>query len=232
MKEISYTAEYGPIENPKIETHPEGYFRVVLPSQDSSPEEILKEKQEWVHEQQNRLAEEIDSLDIDLDQMLERFVLWGEPLKLKEQRGQFNMNIEEDYIELVTPRGRDGLTYLKNQVKERLRERITRSANLISEEIGVDFNRVYIRNQKTKWASCSSKQNLSFNIRSAFLPPKHLNYLIAHEVAHLKHPHHRDSFWNELEEIVIDYQQSKEELDGFWILSNRNKIWQQITSQI
>lgn len=71
---------------------------------------------------------------------------------------------------------------------------------------GVKYNKVAIRNQKTKWGSCSQKGNLNFNYRIAFLPKEQMNYVIVHEVCHLIHFNHSKSFWSAVEKAIPNYK--------------------------
>ena len=64
------------------------------------------------------------------------------------------------------------------------------------------FGRLTWRNQKTRWGSCSSSGNISLNIRLLFLPPQVVDYVFAHELAHLDHPDHSPRFWNALEVML------------------------------
>lgn len=57
------------------------------------------------------------------------------------------------------------------------------------------YGRVAIRDQRTRWGSCSSKQNLNFNYRIIFLPPHLADYIIVHEVCHLLELNHGPQFW-------------------------------------
>ena len=230
-EEVTYRAEHQSIKNARIELQPEGYFKVILPSDADSAEDLLRENKDWVLRQHSRLQEQINNLDMDTGRMLKDFVLWGKPFALKRRRGQFDITIHRDAIYLQSPKNRDELVYLKNWVRDVLRTKVTNSAKELTKQLELDFDKVYIRNQQTKWASCSSKHNLSFNIRCAFLPPEHLDYLVAHEVTHLKHPHHEDEFWNELESLGIDPHDSQTELDGYWLLANRNEIWTQLLAR-
>jgi len=227
-EEVTYTAERRSIKNARIELQPEGHFKVVLPSDNHSAEDLLRKNEDWVLKQQSRLQKQINNLDMDTARMFQEFVLWGKPFTLERARGQFDITIHKDSIHLQSPKDRDDLVYLKNWVGDVLRTKVTNSAGELTEKFDLDFDKVYIRNQQTKWASCSSKRNLSFNIRCAFLPPEHLDYLVAHEVTHLKHPHHGNEFWEELELLATDPHGSKAELDGYWLLANRNEIWSQL----
>ena len=75
-----------------------------------------------------------------------------------------------------------------------------------SEKMWLKYNRIAIKTMKTKWGSCSSKKNLNFNYKILFLKEKDQDYLVVHELSHLKHMDHSDNFWN----LVCDTLWSRE----------------------
>ena len=83
--------------------------------------------------------------------------------------------------------------YLKN--KEEARIIISRRVNRLNEKYGYLYNRISIRNQKTCWGSCSRKGNLNFNYKIMFLPENVQDYIIVHELCHLKEFNHSKRFW-------------------------------------
>ena len=74
------------------------------------------------------------------------------------------------------------------------------------------YNKIYIKNQKTRWGSCSGKKNLSFNYRILFLPKKLQDYIIVHELCHLKELNHSKRFWSLVARVFPDYQNIRNEL--------------------
>ena len=92
--------------------------------------------------------------------------------------------------------------YLK--YKEEARILCERKCDFWAEKMGVKYNRIAIKSLKTKWGSCSTKKNLNFNYKILFLDEEKQNYLIVHELAHLKHMNHSEQFWNFVCETLGD----------------------------
>jgi len=70
----------------------------------------------------------------------------------------------------------------------------------------LQYNRVAIRNTRSRWGSCSSKKNLNFNYRILFLEPELQDYLIVHELCHLQEMNHAPQFWALVAEQIPDYK--------------------------
>ncbi len=77
---------------------------------------------------------------------------------------------------------------------------------------GVDYDRVCVRAQKTVWGSCSSKKNLNFNCLLCLLPETVVEYVVVHEVSHLKVMNHSPLFWKEVERLLPDYKTRRKQL--------------------
>jgi hypothetical protein len=76
--------------------------------------------------------------------------------------------------------------------------------------IGKRINRISVRDTRSRWGSCSSTGNLSFSWRLGFAPREVMEYVVAHEVAHLRHMNHSTNFWNLVEYLCPDYEVAKE----------------------
>lgn len=74
---------------------------------------------------------------------------------------------------------------------------------------GGSYTSVTIRDQKTRWGSCSSRGTLSFNYRLVFAPPAVLDYVVVHELCHLTHMNHSKDFWNMVGSVMPDYKTPK-----------------------
>jgi hypothetical protein len=77
---------------------------------------------------------------------------------------------------------------------------------------GFKFNRISIKNQKTRWGSCSKKGNLNFNYKIFLLPEKLADYIIVHELCHLQEFNHSQKFWNLVGVTTPDYLSLRNEL--------------------
>lgn len=88
------------------------------------------------------------------------------------------------------------------QYKEAARVLVTRRLEEINQHYGFEYGRVSIRNQRTRWGSCSSAGNLNFNYKIVFLTPEQQDYIVAHELCHLEHMNHSHAFWERVQEAI------------------------------
>ena len=75
--------------------------------------------------------------------------------------------------------------------------------------MGVTCGRISIREQKTRWGSCSGQGNLNFNWKLILMPPEILDYVVVHELAHRKQMNHSPAFWAEVERILPDWRERR-----------------------
>ncbi len=75
--------------------------------------------------------------------------------------------------------------------------------------IGVDYGRITIRNQRTRWGSCSSKGNLNFNCLLMKTSQEIIDYVVVHELCHRKEMNHSAAFWKLVENVLPDYKERR-----------------------
>ncbi len=99
----------------------------------------------------------------------------------------------------------DELEALKKQARAMLLPRVSELAM----ELGAEYGRVAVRAQVSRWGSCSAKGNLNFNCLLALCPEAVRDYVIIHELCHLKHMNHYREFWLEVEAHCPSYRASR-----------------------
>ena len=100
--------------------------------------------------------------------------------------------------------------YLKN--KSEAQEFLNQRVELLNQKYSFKYNKVRVKNQRTCWGSCSSRGNLNFNYRLLFLPEKISDYIIIHELCHLKEMNHSTRFWDLVGQSVPDYIKIRKKL--------------------
>jgi predicted metal-dependent hydrolase len=96
--------------------------------------------------------------------------------------------------------------------KEKARELVHARLAHWNEFYKYTYKRVAIRNQRSRWGSCSTQQNLNFNYRLVFLPLELVDYVVVHELCHLAHFNHSQNFWNLVAQAIPDYEKRMFEL--------------------
>ena len=79
---------------------------------------------------------------------------------------------------------------------------LTRRLQQLAKNNGFSYNRVFIRNQRTRWGSCSTKNNISLNMKLVILPDELIDYVILHELVHTRKKDHSKAFWAEMDKLV------------------------------
>lgn len=99
-----------------------------------------------------------------------------------------------------------------NKYKHRAKKFIVEKIRQFNTHYGFVYHRVSIRNQSTRWGSCSRAGNLNFNVRLFFVDPALADYVVVHELCHLQEMNHSVKFWKLVAESVPDYKEKRRKL--------------------
>ncbi len=99
--------------------------------------------------------------------------------------------------------------------KKEARTKLVKRLDELAREHEFTYNRVFIRSQKTRWGSCSGKRNINLNVKLIELPEDLIDYVILHELVHLKINNHGAEFWSELDKYVGDAKTVDKELKKY-----------------
>ena len=143
-------------------------------------ERILKEKEGWIQKHIEKIREQ--------------------EAKRKETQGEYGEHdgsIEHEYL------SREEIQKLAEKALDYIPKRVS----YFAKQIGVTYGKITIRNQKTRWESCSSKGNLNFNCLLMLTPPEVIDYVVVHELCHRKEMNHSKVFWAEVEKVLPNYKE-------------------------
>ena len=112
------------------------------------------------------------------------------------------MEERQKVLDEVHPFTQEEIYALAEKAKQIIPERV----NYYAPKIGVTYNRISIRCQRTRWGSCSSKGNLNFNCLLALFPLEVIDSVVVHELCHRKHMNHSPQFYAEIEKVFPKYK--------------------------
>lgn len=134
----------------------------------------------------------------DIEEILKKKEAWIS--KHIEKIKEIKERVEAEPTEKLT---REKVIALAEEALKVIPERVEYFAKVI----GVTYGKITVRNQKTRWGSCSSKGNLNFNCLLMLAPPEVLDYVVVHELCHRKQMNHSKAFWLEVEKVLPNYKE-------------------------
>lgn len=178
---------------------------------------FVEEKADWIICKIEQFNETLYRQKQFIDE--EEFYFMGDRLRLKIVQDADAVFTQEGL--LCVPTGSS------DQIRELIRHWYFKQAQIIinsridyfKSQMGVEVNRVRIKEQKTRWGSCSSLKNININWRIIQAPLDIIDLVIVHELVHLKVPNHSAEFYRELVKILPDHRQRQ-----LWLKENKSKL--------
>lgn len=169
---------------------------------------FIKEKEGWIRSKKE-IANKIPRLKPKEFVSGEGFLYLGEvyPLAIVDEQSEPLVLTEKFLIsKSVLPEAKEVFTHwYKNQAKQVITERV----ETFAKENGFVCKRIRITSAKTRWGSCSSKGSLNFTWRLVMAPQLAIDYVVVHELVHLKVKNHSKEYWNRVEQIMPDYKERR-----------------------
>lgn len=212
---MSLLPQYKHIVNPKLKhiyLSFNGFGDLVIKSPKVSLrkiEQLLLKKSSWIEKSREKILQ-TKGKALDFSQAPE-FYFMGElyPLNLKVQdKKKTILSFEENNFTLLY-HSYDEILFQKHVdhfYKVEAKKYIPKWAQIWAEKMSLAPTEIRFRKTKRQWGSCSAKNVLSFNTMMMKLPQDVIQYIIVHELAHIKHKHHQKSFWKEVEDYLPDYR--------------------------
>ena len=147
------------------------------------------------------------------------------PFRTPPETADWFVESHRDWIEVRLRAGEQILAVRPSYTETERLEGKKRAENVLKERccyyeglMGVSFGSITVREQKTRWGSCSAKGNLNFNWKLVLMPEEILDYVVVHELAHRLQMNHSTEFWDEVEKILPDYRKRRQ-----WLKENGQK---------
>jgi len=198
-----------------------GKFTLVIPKRAMGFEvnRFLKQHMEWINSHTEK-AKKIQELHPrPTYQTGDTFYYFGEKVFLEvlpspKKRPTIKIRDDKMIIYIYEKMNKkEGVEMVKKTIenfyRKKAEEVIHDRLQFFNEHDDFKYNRVVFRNQKTRWGSCSSSGNLNFNWRLIMAPIEVIDYVVVHELCHLKQMNHSVKFWRLVEEIIPDYKGQK-----------------------
>jgi predicted metal-dependent hydrolase len=219
--------ESGRARHVSIKVHLNGQVEVVVPHgfDQSQLPQLLQRRQTWLRRTVEQLQRQTATLTQD------HFESKPQQLQLRSRRETWQILYQEGAPQSLALTQASPLTLVlrgkldsASTCRDLLRQWLVRKARAefapwlreLSFDLNLPFQRVSIRGQKTRWASCSSHQDISLNYKLLFLPADLVHYVFVHELCHTIHMNHSEDFWQLVADKYPPYQASRQQIREAW----------------
>ena len=205
---------------PRIDAGIDGITVVLPASLDEDPETVLMENAGWVLEKKTKFDQYRADIPDRTFEAGEQFPYLGEEHELIIEPPQKSEVVDETIRLRQSAVGQSSVERaLRNFYRREAREYLSERLDLFAGGMELDYDGVQIRNQRTRWGSCSTNGTISLNWRLLMAPPEVIDYVVVHELAHLREPNHTDAFWSLVAEYIPEYEAHED-----WLEENSTRL--------
>ncbi|MDB9975764.1 M48 family metallopeptidase [Candidatus Thioglobus sp.] len=182
---------------------------------DQKIQNFINEKENWITRNQSLVKARVEKMGKDKNMLLYLGTLF--PLKNDNYAKKISFNGKEFVAghQNKEKTNKSLKTWYKNKFKEIAVPRLF----YFAEKHNLQVNQVRIKEQRTLWGSCSSRNNINLNFLLIMAPLKVIDYVIIHELVHTIHKNHSANFWSAVEEIMPNYKEAKH-----WLKENGYRL--------
>ena len=225
---FEYSVERSRRRTIAIHVHPQNGVTVRVPKRAGSREihAIVMKKSKWIVRKLGEVQQRAQESPSHTYRNGDAFLFLGEPLVLRiavaidARRDRVDIVGQDLVITLKAGTPPESIpAILKKWYCARARKIFTERISHYSGLLGIAPSRVAVRNQSRRWGSCSTKGNVNLNLKLVMAPPLILDYVVAHELCHLRHPDHSPQFWNLLAGIMPDFAERRK-----WLKTNGHRL--------
>lgn len=171
-------------------------------------DKFIESKQKWIEENKQKILQNLQQNHNIINGLT--ILINGREVPLI--MGAKLNKIEEDFVEVKSNKA------LVTMLKKYALEKITEKGMILANKIGVNPAGFSIENTRTRWGACSSKKQIKINFRVIMLEEKYLNYILIHELTHLKEFNHSSKFWDIVKKHEPKYSEYKKQLKNYSFL--------------
>jgi hypothetical protein len=186
---------------------------------DADIKHLVKQKERWIREKQKRVKDKSTQSKPKVYMDGEEFLYLGKsyPLKIVADLKPALVLSRKFYLSSrALPKAE---SVFAEWYREQARAVITERVKLYAARHGFTYRKIRITSARTRWGSCSSMGNLNFTWRLVMAPPEVIDYVVVHELAHLRVNNHTKEFWKQVERIMPDYKRRLK-----WLKENGQKL--------
>lgn len=192
------------IKHARIKVSEDGHVRILVPNSFTVDdiESLLSKKSKWIEKQRSFFSKK-SRIELSRNQLLlfgNRYSYFYDPTYKQK------IVVDHDFKTIRAKRDLLDLNVQKKWYKQIARKHLVKRTEDLAKRLKFNYNKIYIRGQRTKLGNCSEDKNISLNWRLMKAPVIMIDYIIIHELVHTKIMNHTAKFWTLLKSLYPDYK--------------------------